>query len=164
MKKYIYLCLFLSALLTGCKQNDWIDWKVMNELWLEQNKKADAVQTTSTGLQYKVLSEGNRTDTRPIPGGYVLVDYTLQLINGRVIEVNTNTRFHCISSATYSDGVIAGFAEGLQKMHKHADYVFYIPWDLAYGEDGNSVSEGYTGAIPPYSTLIFTVHLTDVSN
>ena len=52
--KTILLLLCVVAL-SSCQQNDWLDWKVQNELWLVQNAQADGVITTPTGLQYKCI-------------------------------------------------------------------------------------------------------------
>ena len=54
------------------------------------------------------------------------------------------------------NGVIAGWTEGLQLMKEGAEYVFYIPSELAYGDQDN-------GPIPGGSTLIFKVQLIDVN-
>ena len=42
-------------MLSSCKENNWMDWKAQNDLWLAQNAKQDSVVTTSTGLQYKII-------------------------------------------------------------------------------------------------------------
>ena len=54
MKKIGYI-LFLLIVLTGCKQENYLDWKALNEAWLEHNKTQPGVITTSSGLQYKQL-------------------------------------------------------------------------------------------------------------
>jgi len=52
--------------------------------------------------------------------------------------------------------VIPGWTEGLQLMSEGSHYRFYIPSDLAYGE------QGVQGIIPPYATLIFEVELLSI--
>lgn len=52
-------------------------------------------------------------------------------------------------------GVIKGWTEGIQLMTKGAKYRFYIPSDLAYGDNGAG------GVIPPGATLIFDIELVD---
>ncbi len=51
--------------------------------------------------------------------------------------------------------MIKGWTEGIQLMSKGAKYRFYIPADLAYGDNGAG------GVIPPGATLIFDVELVD---
>ncbi len=158
--KHIYLLLttLLTLCVTSCKQDEWIDWKTQNEIWLEQNKSKEGVQTLPSGLQYKVIYPGNLTDTRPVTGSTVVYDYSLSLINGTTIEEQKNFSAICTSGET---GLITGMVEGLKKMHVGADYMLYIPWDLAYGKDGKG-TEGYSSFLPPYSTLIFEIHLSRV--
>lgn len=157
MRKLIYLLpIVLICLLSSCKQDNWIDWKLQNELWLEQNKTKDSIQVTESGLQYKVLYAGNKTDAHPGSASTVTIDYHGYLING--IEFDAGTSSFAVSQ------LVEGFAEGVKKMHVHADYVLYIPWELGYGEEGSSASELSASYIPPYSTLIFSVHLKNVSN
>ena len=145
----------LALCVVGCKQKEWVDWKTQNTIWLEQNKNNPDVQVTPSGRQYKVITAGNPTDARPNANSTVNVTYTLKLINGYVIEQGT-------SSFSLS-GVIKGFAEGVRMMRggNQAEYEFYIPYDLGYGSDGSG-TEGYSNFIPPYSTLIYRVHLNAI--
>ena len=52
--------------------------------------------------------------------------------------------------------VIKGWTEGLQLMAEGAKYELYLPYDLAYGEQGAGSS------IPPFSALKFVVELIEV--
>lgn len=157
MKNIVYLlsCVVISLSLCACQQDKYDDWKTMNRLWLEHNKTQPGVITTPTGLQYKVVYKGTTEDRKPNPDSYVIVDYKGYLIDGECFEDNVYKG--------YVNNVIEGWAEGLCKMHLNADYIFYIPSDLGYGDEGTG-TEGYEGFIPPYSTLIFEVHLSDIAN
>lgn len=147
---YILICI-VSIISFGCEQNDWEDWRLQNELWLENNKNQSDIITTHTGLQYKVVSHPTTSERRPNATSNVYVDYKGTLIDG--------TQFDSGESAGFSlSSVIAGWTEGIQKMSVHDTYIFYIPYDLAYGEDGSG-TEGSSSYIPPYSTLIFEVYL-----
>ena len=57
--------LFVVLLVSSCKQNDWLDWKAQNELWLVQNAQRDSIQTSPTGLQYKCIYAGYDKSARP---------------------------------------------------------------------------------------------------
>lgn len=140
------------ALLCGCKQDNWVDWKAENIAFLDQNADADSIQVTPSGLQYKVIRQGLK-NAAPQPDVLktVVVTYTGSLINGYVFDSGDN-------AIMYMSNVIAGFAEGLKKMNVSGRYILYIPYDLGYGESGNG-TEGTAAYIPPYSTLIFDVTL-----
>ncbi len=154
MKTKTIILAVITLLFMGCKEDNWMDWKAQNEMWLRQNATKDSVQTTHTGLQYKVIYQGNTSLSRPGATSTVTVDYTGSLINGKVFDSAEGASF-LVSQ------VVAGFAEGLKKMNQHGDYILYIPWELGYGEDGTEASEAAPAFIPPYSTLIFEVHLSD---
>lgn len=152
--KTILLLLCVVAL-SSCQQNDWLDWKVQNELWLVQNAKADGVITTPTGLQYKCIYAGHDKSARPDDAKMVTIKYSGKLITGY--------EFDAAESYTgYVSSFVPGFIEGLKKMHEFGIFEFYIPYNLAYGEEGAG-SEGTSSHIPPYSTLIFHVELKSVN-
>lgn len=163
MKRSLYVLALLAIVFTGCKTDDWVDWKLQNELWMEQNIANHAgdpnFHVSESGLQYEVLYQGNVTDAKPDAMSVVYANYEGKLINGHVFDSGTNVGLSVAS-------VVDGFAEGLKRMNKHADYILYIPWDLGYGDGKDKTSnigtEGGTAYIPPYSTLIFTIHLVDV--
>ena len=47
----------LALFFSGCKENNWAEWKVQNEMWLEHNKTQPGVKVTSSGLQYKIIAD-----------------------------------------------------------------------------------------------------------
>ena len=155
MKTKTIIVLLLSVIaLSSCKQNNWLDWKTQNELWLINNAKNPEVHTTHTGLQYKCIVPGEPNTPRVDDAKMVTIKYSGKLINGYEFDANEK----------YSDFVnvfVPGFTEGLKLMKEFGTYEFYIPYDLGYGitEKG---TEGTKSHIPPYSTLIFRVELLDV--
>jgi len=164
-----------SVVLTGCKQNNWMDWKLQNELWLQANKTQPGVRTTSSGLQYKIIEDPGKENGEPQPNitSTIVCDYRLQLINGYVLESRGPTFGGTESVAFNLSSTIPGFSEGCHKIHNHGDIELYIPaylgYDYSYYESGKygkakgSGTEGTTGYIPPYSTLIYTIHLCSVA-
>ena len=155
MKTTKILSLILVIILvSGCKQNDWLDWKTQNEMWLQQNAQREGVQTTPTGLQYKCIFAGHESSPRLDEAKMVTIKYSGKLINGYEFDANDNY-------TGYVNHFVEGFAEGLKKMHEFGIYELYIPFDLGYGKVGAG-TEGTSSHIPPYSTLIFYVELKDV--
>jgi FKBP-type peptidyl-prolyl cis-trans isomerase len=119
--------------------------------FLEENAKKAGVKTTSSGLQYKVITEG--AGRKPKATETVTVHYRGTLIDGTEFD-SSYKRGEPISFGL--NRVIAGWTEGLQLMPTGSKYEFYIPYNLAYGERGAG------GVIPPYATLIFEVELLGV--
>ena len=166
-KKFIVF-IFLSLLLCpSCKENNWADWKTQNELWLENNKNQPGVQVSSTGLQYRIIADPTQQDVRPNTTSTILCDYRLTLINGVQIDAGNNVTLSLSST-------IAGFAEGCHKIHNNGDIELFIPAYLGYDKskyDSHEYeeaegygTEGTQCFIPPYSTLIYTVHICGVSD
>ncbi len=120
--------------------------------FLAENKVKEGVQTTDSGLQYKVLTMGD--GAKPAATDTVKVHYSGKLLDGTEFD-SSYARNEPISFAL--NRVIAGWTEGVQLMPIGSKFVFYIAPDLAYGEGGG-------GPIPPNSTLVFEVELLDIEN
>lgn len=121
--------------------------------FLTKNTTNSKVKTTTSGLQYEVLQEGDGK-TKPKASDVVQVKYTGKLLDGTVFD-STDKNGGAPMDINLS-GVIKGWTEGIQLMSKGSKYRFYIPSDLAYGDQGAG------GAIPGGSTLIFDVELVDI--
>ena len=144
----------MTLSLFSCKKDNWTDWKLQNEMWLEANAKKEGVVTTPSGLQYKILYQGNVNDTKPDDASTIICSYTGTLINGYEFDKSNGPAQLSVSS------VVDGFAEGIKKIHVHGDIEMYIPYELGYGDSIQGVEGSLSGrVIPPYSTLIFNVHL-----
>lgn len=125
--------------------------KAEGENFLAENAKKEGVKTLPSGLQYKVLREGD--GRKPSATDQVECHYEGTLINGQVFD----SSYRRGETATFGlNQVIKGWTEGLQLMQEGAKYRFFIPYDLAYGENGAGQ------AIPPYAALIFDVELIKV--
>ncbi len=124
--------------------------KQLGEEFLGANKNKEGVVTLESGLQYKVLKEGN--GAQPGPNDVVKVHYTGSLINGEVFDSSVQ-RGEPVSFPV--NGVISGWTEALQLMPKGSKWQLFIPSDLAYGPNGNR-------SIGPNETLLFDVELLDI--
>jgi FKBP-type peptidyl-prolyl cis-trans isomerase len=123
----------------------------MEARFLTENGARPEITTTPSGLQYEALVEGG--GEKPGPDDIVRVHYEGALINGTVFD----SSYERNETAEFPvEGVIPGWAEGIQLMAAGSKYRFYIPSELAYGE------EGIRPVIPPSSTLIFTVELLEI--
>ena len=120
--------------------------------FLAENKTKEGVQTTASGLQYKVLTMGD--GAKPVATDTVKVHYSGTLLDGTEFD-SSYARNEPISFAL--DRVISGWTEGVQLMPIGSKFIFYIAPELAYGEAGG-------GPIPPNSALIFEVELLDIEN
>ena len=120
------------------------------EAFLAENKLKAGVKETESGLQYRVITEGEGEN--PSAEDVVEVHYTGRLIDGTVFDSSVE-RGESIKFPL--NGVIPGWTEGVQLMKPGAKYEFVIPSNLAYGERS-------TGPIPGGSTLIFEVELISI--
>lgn len=117
------------------------------EAFLEANKSAAGVKVTPSGLQYKVITEGDGS-VQPTATGKVKCNYKGKFVNGDVFDQGEATEFSLTQ-------VIAAWTEGIQMMSPGAKYEFYVPYELGYGERGFQ-------SIEPFKTLIFEVELLEV--
>lgn len=119
--------------------------------FLEENRKKADVKQTDSGLQYKILKQGN--GAKPTEKDRVCVHYTGRLTDGTVFDSSVQRD----QAAEFPvNGVIPGWIEALKLMPVGSKWELYIPQELAYGERGTGSS------IPPNSTLIFEVELLDI--
>jgi len=123
------------------------------EEFLAQNKDKEGVQVTDNGLQYKVLEEGSGAS--PDTTDQVRVNYKGELIDGTVFD----SSYERGEPVTFPlNRVIPGWTQGLQLMKEGAKYKFFIPGNLAYGQNPPPRSP-----IGPNETLIFEVELLEIN-
>ncbi len=119
--------------------------------FLEENQDQDGIITTPSGLQYKILVQG-QGDKTPEPNSTVKVHYHGTLIDSTVFDSSIERD----KPIEFRLGlVISGWQEGLLLMVEGQKNRIYIPSHLAYGRHG-------VGAIPRNSTLIFDVELLEI--
>ncbi|MDP6580939.1 MAG: FKBP-type peptidyl-prolyl cis-trans isomerase [Vicinamibacterales bacterium] len=106
----------------------------------------DAV-TTASGLAHKVVQAGTGSQ-HPSATSNVTVHYTGWLTDGSMFDSSVTRG----QPATFPlNGVISGWTEGVQLMVVGEKRRFWIPADLAYGEN--------PGGGRPGGTLVFDVEL-----
>lgn len=125
--------------------------KAAGEAFLAENGKRAEIKTTSSGLQYEVLNEGN--GAKPVATDTVVVHYTGKLIDGTVFDSSVERGEPATFGVTQ---VIPGWVEALQLMSVGSKWRLFIPSNLAYG------SNGAGNLIGPNATLIFDVELLNI--
>lgn len=124
--------------------------KEAGEKYMKANAGRPGVQTTASGLQYKILADGN--DVKPAPVDTVWVNYKGTTIDGKVFD---ETAEGAEPVKFVLNQVVKGWTEGLQFVGEGGEIELVIPAELAYGEGGS-------GKIEPNSTLIFNIKLSKV--
>lgn len=120
--------------------------------YMKNNAKNEGVQTTTSGLQYRIIKKGEGT-SNPSPHSRVRVHYEGKLTGGTVFD----SSYKRGTPAEFSlEQVIPGWSEGLRLMKEGDVYEFTIPANLGYGE------VGVPGHIPGNSVLIFKVELIKI--
>lgn len=118
--------------------------------FLDKNKKNSGIQTTASGLQYKVVKKGN--GPKPAMTDSVMVTYKGMLQDGAVFDSTPSNQ----PVPLQLQRTIPGLAEGIQLMNEGATYKFFVPPELAYGP------QGAPPRIPPNAVLVFDVTLSKV--
>ena len=125
--------------------------KEAGEKFLAANKTKEGVKTLESGVQYKVIKEGNG----PIPAdtSLVKVHYEGKTVEGKVFD-SSYERGEPINLRC--NQTIKGWTDAMVHMPAGSVWEVYIPQDLAYGEREQ-------GDIKPFSALIFKIELIEVN-
>ena len=119
--------------------------------FLDKNKKDNNdIKETPTGLQYRVLKEGDGDSPRNTDR--VKVHYVGRLVDGTEFDSSIERGE---PSEFGLNQVIRGWTEGLQLMKVGAKYEFFIHPNIAYGSRPRP-------KIPGNSMLIFEVELLEI--
>ena len=118
--------------------------------FLKNNKMNENVKETPTGLQYRIIKEGN--GAKPKKEDKVRVHYVGRLMDGTEFDSSIKRGEPSEFGLTQ---VIKGWTEGLQLMTLGAKYEFFIHPKIAYGSRPRPT-------IPANSLLIFEVELLDI--
>lgn len=120
------------------------------EDFLAANKTAEGVQTTDSGLQYKIERIGN--GVVPNQDSIVRVDYELTLLDGQVMDSSYQRG---VPAEFPVSGVISGFAEAITMMPIGTKMRVWVHPSMGYGEGG-------TQDIEPNSLLIFDIEILGI--
>jgi FKBP-type peptidyl-prolyl cis-trans isomerase len=144
---------FLNQFMTKDRERKALVTLQENTKFLEENAKKEGIVVDSSGLQYRVLVEGN--GPKPLATDIVKVHYHGTKIDGTVFDSSVEKG----EPATFPlNRVITGWTIGVQKMSVGSKYMFYIPSELAYGANPRP-----GGPVKPNDLLIFEVELLEIN-
>lgn len=128
------------------------------EKFLEKNKKKAGVLVTESGLQYKVITEGEGAEIAE--NDTLKVYYKGTFIDGEQFDAREEGKdgevvepFEFELHGGYR-GVIQGWVEGLQLVKEGSEVELYIPSELAYGKQAYNME--------PNKTLVFNIKVVEV--
>lgn len=124
--------------------------KAKGQQFLSENRQKPDVIETPSGLQYKVIQQGN--GVKPNVNSTITVHYEGRLIDGTIFD----SSYQRGEPITFElKRMIQGWIEALQLMPEGSIYELYIPSELGYGDRP-------IPGIPAGSVLIFKVELLKV--
>ncbi len=123
--------------------------KKEGEDFLAKNITNTGIMQTTSGLQYKVMAEGDGS-AHPSVSDNVVIKFEGRKIDGTLFGSTGDT-----PAENNLMSLPRGLAEGILLMTPKAKYKFFIPYYLAFGETGYQMVE-------PYSTVIFDVELLEI--
>jgi FKBP-type peptidyl-prolyl cis-trans isomerase len=138
----------------------WIeDFGAYEKVILKQyiaSEKLD-VNPLPSGIYYLKISAG--TGKKVELGDTVTVHYEGRFLNGKFFDSTRrrNQPFQFVYGTEWQ--VISGLEEGIGMMCEGERSLFILPSDQGFGNRGSS-----TGAIPPFTSLIFEVEILKVSS
>lgn len=122
------------------------------EAFLAQNAKREGVQTTPSGLQYRVLKAADGPS--PMLNDTIRCNYRGTLLNGTEFDNSANRGGP--AEFQIAPGLIEGWIEALQKMHVGEKWQLFVPPNLAYSTDPPGPP------IEPNSMLVFEIELLEI--
>jgi FKBP-type peptidyl-prolyl cis-trans isomerase len=122
------------------------------EAFVADNAKKEGVVSLPSGLQYKVLKQGD--GKMPTLDDHVVCNYRGTLVDGTEIDSSYGRKQ---PPTLPVKGVMAGWAEALQLMPVGSKWQIFIPPQLAYGEK-------IVGGIGPNAMVIFELELLSITD
>ncbi len=123
--------------------------------FMDKNASAEGVQTTASGLQYKVLEPAKDANApKPTAEDSVTCAYRGTLIDGTEFDKSPEGQDRTFAL----NRVVKGWTEGIPLMQVGSKYRFWVPASLGYGDNPRP-----GGVIKPGDTLVFDVELKAIA-
>lgn len=131
--------------------------KVKSEKWLADNKSKTGIATLASGIQYRVIEEGE--GARPTINDKFMLHYRGTKMDGREFD-STFARGTPVEFTF--DSIMKGWAEVLPLMKVGATYQVFIPPELAFGEAGYVDPQRNQMIVQPNEALMFDLKLVEI--
>jgi FKBP-type peptidyl-prolyl cis-trans isomerase FklB len=120
--------------------------------FLSANAKQEGVVQLPSGLQYRILKEGDPTGAPPMPTDQVTVRYKASLIDGTVYD---RSETHDKPATFRVNSVFKAWQEAFRLMKPGAVWQLFVPPDLGYGNNTPPM-------VPPGSAIIYELELLKI--
>jgi FKBP-type peptidyl-prolyl cis-trans isomerase FklB len=120
--------------------------------FLAHNAKQPGIKSMPSGLQYRVLAEGDPRGTPPAPTDQVTVRYRASLADGTEFD---RSETHDRPATFRVNTVFKGWQEAFQAMKPGAKWQLFVPPELGYGTNSPP-------SVPPGAVLVYELELLHV--
>ncbi len=120
--------------------------------FLAHNGTQPGIVTMPSGLQYRVLAEGDPQGKPPAPTDTVTVRYRASLADGTEFD---RSETHDRPATFRVNSVFKGWQEAFQSMKPGAKWQLFVPPELGYGANSPP-------AVPPGALLVYELELLHV--
>lgn len=126
---------------------------------IDKAKKLPNAKVTPSGIVLETIQEG--TGPNPEKGGDILAHYILMNSMGDTLQSSFEMveKYKQPLNAFSLAGVVQGWQEGMPMMKKGGKYRLYVPFQLAYGDQGMFNPQSNSYDIQPYESLVFYIEL-----
>jgi FKBP-type peptidyl-prolyl cis-trans isomerase len=124
--------------------------RMESQAFLQKNKTRPGIKVTPSGLQYKIIKQGN--GQIPALGDKVRMLYTIKLVNGKKLwSVSSRNK----PWEHHLDKALDGVKEAVLMMPVGSKWILYLPSSLAFGDAAYD-------EIPAGAALIYEVELIGI--
>ena len=134
----------------------------VGQAMLDTAAKAPGAIVYENGIIVHTIKAG--TGASPKEGDDVKIEYILKSSKGDTLQSSYEMKKLMNKTEPVSlslNQVIQGWSYALPKMKKGGKYKLFVPWQLAYGEQGMYNPQTQTLDIKPYESLEFFIELID---
>ena len=128
-----------------------------SEAWLTANSSKTGIVSLSSGVQYRVIEEGE--GPRPAMDDTFMLHYRGTKMDGREFD----SSFARGTPVEYTfDRVMKGWQEVLPLMKQGSTYQVFIPPELAFGQEGFVDQQRNAMIVEPNEALMFDLKLVEI--